>query len=167
MAEPDITDSLATLISEFSRSGLAELSVRSGEFELYLSSVAGQSGKRRQSGASQGEAGSRAAAAPAAQLAASAPPASVPVATPADLPANARIVTAPNLGTFYRAPKPGAAPYIEVGQTIAEGDELCLIEVMKLFTAVRAEFSGRLHAVLTEDGTMVEAGQPLFALVDA
>ena len=169
MAEPDITDSLATLISDFSRSGLAELSVRSGDLELYLSSVARQSGKRRPFGASQGGAESRAAAAPAAQpLVSAAPaPAPAPVASPADLPANARIVTAPNLGTFYRAPKPGAAPYIEVGQTIAEGDELCLIEVMKLFTAVRAEFSGRLHAVLTEDGTMVEAGQPLFALVDA
>lgn len=169
MAEQDITDSLATLISEFSRSGIAELSVQSGEFELYLSSVAGQSGKRRPFGASQGEAKSHAPAAPAAQPAAppTPAPAMAPVASPADLPANARIVTAPNLGTFYRAPKPGAAPYIEVGQTIAEGDELCLIEVMKLFTAVRAEFSGRLHAVLTDDGTMVEAGQPLFALVDA
>lgn len=176
MAEPDITDSLATLISEFSKSGLAELSVRSGELELYLSSVAGQSGKRRPFGTSQAEAAPHAPASPAAERAATATPAPVPatpvpamapVASPADLPANARIVTAPNLGTFYRAPKPGAAPYIEVGQTIAEGDELCLIEVMKLFTAVRAEFSGQLHAVLTEDGTMVEAGQPLFALVDA
>ena len=74
------------------------------------------------------------------------------------------IITAPNLGTFYRAPKPGAAPYVEVGSSFAIGDELCLIEVMKLFTSVRAEQAGRLLAILAEDGAMVEAGQPLFAM---
>lgn len=89
-----------------------------------------------------------------------------PLTTPvADLPAGAQIVTAPNLGTFYRAPKPGSAPYVEIGDAVTAGDELCLIEVMKLFTAVRADAAGRLHGVLAEDGSMVEAGQPLFALV--
>ena len=84
-----------------------------------------------------------------------------------DLPANAVIISAPNLGTFYRAPKPGSAPYVEIGGTVAVGDELCLIEVMKLFTSVCAQQPGRLHAILAEDGVMVEAGQPLFAMVPA
>lgn len=81
------------------------------------------------------------------------------------MPQGAIIVSAPNLGTFYRAPKPGAANYVEVGSKVNAGDELCLIEVMKLFTAVRAEAAGTVHSVLVEDGAMVEGGQPLFALV--
>jgi acetyl-CoA carboxylase biotin carboxyl carrier protein len=75
------------------------------------------------------------------------------------------VVSAPNLGTFYRAPKPGAAPYVELGSTIAAGDDLCLIEVMKLFTVVMAHISGRVVGIMVDDGVMVEAGQPLFALV--
>ena len=54
-----------------------------------------------------------------------------------------------------------------MGSAVAEGDEICLIEVMKLFTAVRATKSGKVHSVIAEDGSMVEAGQPLFVLVDA
>ncbi|MDE0050992.1 MAG: acetyl-CoA carboxylase biotin carboxyl carrier protein subunit [Rhodospirillales bacterium] len=71
-------------------------------------------------------------------------------------------ITAPNLGTFYRAPKPGAAPYVEVGQSITEATEVCLIEVMKLFTPVRAGISGRIVAACVDDGEMVEFGAPLF-----
>ena len=71
-------------------------------------------------------------------------------------------ITAPNLGTFYRAPKPGAAPYVEVGQRIGAATEVCLIEVMKLFTPVRAGVSGRIAAACVEDGEMVEFGAPLF-----
>ena len=70
-------------------------------------------------------------------------------------------ITAPNLGTFYRAPKPGTAPYVEVGQTIADATEVCLIEVMKLFTPVRAGVSGRIAKACVEDGEMVEFGAPL------
>ena len=71
-------------------------------------------------------------------------------------------ITAPNLGTFYRAPKPGVAPYVEVGQRIGEATEVCLIEVMKLFTPVRAGVSGRIAKACVEDGEMVEFGAPLF-----
>lgn len=71
-------------------------------------------------------------------------------------------ITAPNLGTFYRAPKPGIAPYVEVGQQVSEATEVCLIEVMKLFTPVRAGVSGRIAAACVEDGEMVEFGAPLF-----
>ena len=71
-------------------------------------------------------------------------------------------ITAPNLGTFYRAPKPGVAPYVEVGQQVSEATEVCLIEVMKLFTPVRAGISGRIAKACVEDGEMVEFGAPLF-----
>ena len=71
-------------------------------------------------------------------------------------------ITAPNLGTFYRAPKPGVAPYVKVGQRIDEATEVCLIEVMKLFTPVRAGISGRIAKACVGDGEMVEFGAPLF-----
>ena len=71
-------------------------------------------------------------------------------------------ITAPNLGTFYRAPKPGVEPYVEVGQQVGEATEVCLIEVMKLFTPVRAGISGRIAKACVEDGEMVEFGAPLF-----
>ncbi|PXA83988.1 acetyl-CoA carboxylase, biotin carboxyl carrier protein, partial [Nostoc sp. 3335mG] len=74
------------------------------------------------------------------------------------------IVRAPYLGTFYRAPKPGEAAYVEIGAEVSAESELCLVEVMKLFTAVRAGASGTIAHILATDGQMVEAGQPLFAI---
>jgi acetyl-CoA carboxylase biotin carboxyl carrier protein len=71
-------------------------------------------------------------------------------------------IRAPNLGTFYRAPKPGAPPYVEVGQTVEPDTEICLIEVMKLFTPVKAGVSGRIVRLCVEDGKMVEYDAPLF-----
>ena len=72
------------------------------------------------------------------------------------------VIRAPNLGTFYRAPKPGAPPYVEIGQTLEPDTEVCLIEVMKLFTSVKAGVGGRLVRVCVEDGKMVEYDAPLF-----
>lgn len=71
-------------------------------------------------------------------------------------------VVAPNLGTFYRSPKPGAAPFVELGQTVSENKEVCLIEVMKLFTSVVAGVSGVIRKVCAEDAELVEGGQVLF-----
>ena len=73
-------------------------------------------------------------------------------------------VSAPNLGTFYRAPKPGAAPYVEVGQEVAADTEVCLIEVMKLFTPVSAGTAGVIHEICIDDGQMVEFGQILVVI---
>lgn len=70
-------------------------------------------------------------------------------------------VLAPNLGTFYRSPKPGSPAFVEVGQQIAVGTEVCLIEVMKLFTSVRAEIAGTVRHIAAEDAQLVESGQPL------
>ena len=74
------------------------------------------------------------------------------------------LVRAPNLGTFWRRPKPGAPPYIEIGQEGDEDTEVCLIEVMKLFTPIKAGCKGRIADLLGEDGEMVEFDQPLFRL---
>lgn len=71
------------------------------------------------------------------------------------------VINAPNLGTFYLAPKPGAAPFVEIGQPVDEGTELCLIEVMKLFTSVRAPIAGTIMHVAAQDGALVEGDQPL------
>ncbi|MCB2045927.1 MAG: acetyl-CoA carboxylase biotin carboxyl carrier protein [Novosphingobium sp.] len=110
-----------------------------------------------------------AAAAPAPAVAAAAPaaPAATPMASaePASggaIPANWVAVTAPNLGTFYRSPKPGAAPFVEIGQVVTENTEICLLEVMKLFTAVQAGVAGKVVQVCVNDADMVEHGQPLF-----
>ena len=158
-------ETIATLIAEFKRSGIAELEYRHGDFEIYLSTKPGGRLASRRAVPSPGPVTGGVPVPP------SPPPSALQgdagqVAAAPDLPEGACVVIAPNLGTFYRAPKPGAAPYVEVGATIAEGDELCLIEVMKLFTTVRAEKGGKVHSVIAEDGSMVEAGQPLFVLVD-
>lgn len=148
---------LDALMLEFSRSDIRELHIRSGDFELYLSSDVSAPTVFKTVNASR--------AIGAADL-----PETVIVQTTTksaapDVPVDAFIICAPNLGTFYRAPKPGAENYVEVGSVVLEGDELCLIEVMKLFTSVQSQAAGTIHSVLAEDGAMVEAGQPLFAIL--
>mgnify|MGYP001627487789 CR=1 FL=1 len=162
MTDHDPIPGLQTLMEEFARSGLTTLHVRHGEFEILLSNDPGVGSiQKAAGGAPPGRLPAPASASPAPAAVAAAP--SRP--EPGDVPADAIIVRAPNLGTFYRAPKPGAEDYVRIGADVVPGQELCLIEVMKLFTAVRSEHTGRVHAVLAEDGAMVEAGQPLFALV--
>lgn len=70
-------------------------------------------------------------------------------------------VFTPNLGTFYSSPKPGAPPYVRVGQKVAIGSELFLIEVMKLFTSVRSEVQGIVRNIAVTDAELVEGGQPI------
>jgi acetyl-CoA carboxylase biotin carboxyl carrier protein len=76
-------------------------------------------------------------------------------------------VVAPNLGTFYRSPKPGAPPFVEVGSSVTAGTEVCLIEVMKLFTSVTAGQSGTIAQICAADSELVAAGQVLFYLMYA
>ena len=71
-------------------------------------------------------------------------------------------IKAPLLGTVYRRPSPETPHYVDVGSLVKEDDTVCLIEVMKVFTAVKAGISGRIAEVLVETGEMVEYGQPLF-----
>ncbi len=75
------------------------------------------------------------------------------------------LVKAPMVGTFYRAPSPGAKPFVEVGQAVKEGEPLCIIEAMKLLNEIEADKSGVIKEVLVENGEPVEFGQPLFVIV--
>jgi len=74
-------------------------------------------------------------------------------------------VKSPIIGTFYRKPSPDKPLFVEVGQTIAEGDVLCIIEAMKLFNEIESEVSGKIVKILVDDSSPVEFDQPLF-LVD-
>lgn len=80
---------------------------------------------------------------------------------PSEIDAAWCVTSAPNLGTFYRSPKPGSPPFVEVGQRVEAGDELCLVEVMKLFTSVRAECGGTVRHIAVSDAELVETGQAL------
>jgi acetyl-CoA carboxylase biotin carboxyl carrier protein len=68
------------------------------------------------------------------------------------------------VGTFYRSASPGAKPFVEVGQTVAEGDTVCIIEAMKLLNEIEADKAGVVKAVLVENGQPVEYGQPLVVI---
>lgn len=76
-------------------------------------------------------------------------------------------VRSPILGIFYRAPRPGAPPFVEVGSEVRADDTVCLIEVMKLFNTVTAGAAGRIARICAENGKMVEYGQVLFLIEPA
>ena len=73
-------------------------------------------------------------------------------------------VTAPMVGTFYRAPSPGARPFVEVGSAVEVGDTLCIIEAMKMLNPIEADKAGTVREALVENGHPVEYGQPLFII---
>lgn len=73
-------------------------------------------------------------------------------------------IKAPLLGIFYRSPKPGAPPFVEVGDYVTEDDTVCLIEVMKLFNTVKAETKGRIIRICAENNQMVEYNQTLYLI---
>ncbi|MBI3376121.1 MAG: acetyl-CoA carboxylase biotin carboxyl carrier protein [Betaproteobacteria bacterium] len=79
--------------------------------------------------------------------------------------AEGHAMKAPMVGTFYRSPSPEAKPFVEVGQTVKEGQTVCIIEAMKLMNEIEADASGVVKAVLVESGQPVEYGQPLFIIV--
>ncbi|GAA1557851.1 hypothetical protein GCM10009827_093470 [Dactylosporangium maewongense] len=78
-------------------------------------------------------------------------------------PARAAL-TSPAVGVFYRAPEPDAAPFVAVGDTVTEGQQIGIVEAMKLMIPVHAERAGRIAEALAADGAPVEYGEPLFAL---
>jgi len=71
-------------------------------------------------------------------------------------------IKAPMVGTFYRAPQPEAAPYIEVGQIIEPGEVICIIEAMKLMNEIKSEVKGKVLEILVDNAEPVEFGQPMF-----
>ena len=143
------------LIELLDESGIAEIEITEGEESVRISRY---------------PAGAPVAAAPvAAPLAAPAPaPApSAPAATDALAEAKEEDgfeVTAPMVGTFYAASSPGAAPYVQVGDRVNEGDTLCIIEAMKMMNQIEADVSGVVKSIRIQNGEPVEYGQVLFVI---
>jgi acetyl-CoA carboxylase biotin carboxyl carrier protein len=85
--------------------------------------------------------------------------------TPAPAPApSGHQLKSPMVGTFYRAPSPGAPPFVEIGQAVSKGQTLCIIEAMKLLNEIESDVAGTVKAILVENGQPVEYGQPLFLI---
>jgi acetyl-CoA carboxylase biotin carboxyl carrier protein len=144
------------LIELLDDSGIAEIEITEGEDSVRISRYA---------------AGTPVAAAPV--IAAAPVPAAAPAAPAAATPAAAAPeapeedgfeVTAPMVGTFYAASSPGAAPYVQVGDRVNEGDTLCIIEAMKMMNQIEADVSGVIKSIRIQNGEPVEFGQVLFVI---
>jgi acetyl-CoA carboxylase biotin carboxyl carrier protein len=148
------------LIELLDESGIAEIEITEGEEAVRIS--------RYPTGA---------AAAPAPvyappPLAASPPQAAAPAPASASAPEPAAAppeedgfrVSAPMVGTFYSSSSPGAAPYVQVGDRISEGDTLCIIEAMKMMNQIEADVSGVIKSIRVQNGEPVEYGQTLFVI---
>lgn len=159
---PLATD-LEILAELFAGSGWRELRVQGDGLSLLLSqdrSTAPLGGAEGPTALSATESPAVPVSGPAAEKTAMAPPLPPPADAGAVDPAWTAI-TAPNLGTFYRSPKPGSPPFVEIGQKVQANTEVCLIEVMKLFTSVQAGGAGMVRSIAVADGELVEGGQPL------
>ncbi len=154
---------LKTLIELVQESGIAELEVTEGEEKVRITRTVANTVPPMMHYATpmMGAMPAPAVAVAPAMTAAVAAPAAAPAA-PAE-PAGHQ-VKSPMVGTFYRAPSPGAKPFVEVGSTVAAGDTLCIIEAMKLMNEIEADKSGVVKAALVESGQAVEYGQALFII---
>ncbi len=147
------------LIELLEESNIEELEIKEGEESVRIS--------RGQSQAQTVIQAPVAAVAPAASVA----PAAVPAPT-SPAPAEAapestpsgHSVNSPMVGTFYRSPSPGAAPFVDVGQSVKVGDVICIVEAMKMMNQIEADKSGVIEAVLADDGQPVEFDQPLIII---
>lgn len=146
------TRKIKALIALLEESDVAEIEIHEGEESVRIS---------RYSAQPQVVAAMPAAAPPA--PAAAPPAAEVPTPGEPAVPAGHEI-TSPMVGTFYRAPSPGAKPFVEVGQQVSVGDTLCIIEAMKMLNHIDADKSGKIVAILVENGQPIEYGQPLFVI---
>lgn len=149
---------LKTLIDLVSESGVAELEINEGEDRVRI--------VNRPSAAAQPVQNLVTVATPAVAAAPAAAPAA-PAAAPAPAAepcACGDSITSPMVGTFYRAPSPGAAPFIEVGDAVKKGQVIGIIEAMKLLNEVEADKDGVVKAFAVENGQPVEFGQPLVIL---
>ena len=138
------------LIELLEESGVAEIEIREGEESVRISR------------------GATAMAAPVMPVAAPSPAAPAePAAAAGDVapsPPAGTTVKSPMVGTYYSAPSPDAAPFVSNGQSVKEGDTLCIIEAMKIMNPIEAEVSGTVTAILVENGHPVEFEQPLFII---
>ena len=150
---------LKTLIDLVAESDIAELEVTEGESKVRIVKSGGAPQSQMVMLPAQG-AGQFAPQYHAAPMAGGAPAASAPAAPEF----SGHVVKSPMVGTFYRSSAPGAAPFIDIGSSVKEGDTLCIIEAMKLLNEIDADISGTIKEILVENGQPVEFGQPLFVI---
>jgi acetyl-CoA carboxylase biotin carboxyl carrier protein len=148
---------LKTLIDLVAESGISELEITEGDGKVRI--VKSQAAPVMMQAPMQVAAPAAAGPAPAV----AAPPPAAPAAAAPEAPAG-HLVKSPMVGTFYRSAQPGADPFVSVGSQVKEGDTLCIIEAMKLMNEIEADKSGTIKAVLVDNGSPVEFGQPLFAI---
>jgi len=143
------------LIELLEESNISEIEIQEGEESVRISRnfTSGQAVQAPMAPATYYAGGAPQAPTPAAGEAAEAPKAP-------DAPAGHQ-VTSPMVGTFYRAPAPGAKVFAEVGQTVKKGDTVCIVEAMKMMNQIEADKDGVIEAILVEDGEPVEYDQPL------
>jgi acetyl-CoA carboxylase biotin carboxyl carrier protein len=153
---------LKKLIDLVQESGIGEIEITEGEEKVRISrQVAGTpivmapAMSQMPMGMVPAAPGSYAATGPSAGAAA-------PAAAPPEQ--TGHVLKSPMVGTFYRAPSPGAPAFVEVGQQVTKGQTLCIIEAMKLLNEIESDVSGTVKAVLVENGQPVEYGQPLFTI---
>lgn len=139
------------LIELLEESGIAEIEIHEGEESVRISR-----------NAVAAAAPVAIAAAPVAAPAAAAAPAAD--AAPAEEKIEGHVLNSPMVGSFYRAPSPGAASFVDVGSKVSVGDTLCIIEAMKLLNQIEADKGGTIKAILVENGQPVEYNQPLFII---
>jgi acetyl-CoA carboxylase biotin carboxyl carrier protein len=143
---------LKTLIDLVQNSGISELEISEGEEKIRIAKHTTSAPTTVMMGTSMS-----------APAMAATPAAAVPaIAAPAE--PEGHQVKAPMVGTFYRSGSPGSPTFAELGQTVKQGDTLCIIEAMKLMNEIEADASGTIKAVLVENGQPVEYGQPLFII---
>ncbi|HVL08967.1 MAG TPA: acetyl-CoA carboxylase biotin carboxyl carrier protein [Burkholderiaceae bacterium] len=145
---------LKTLIDLVAESGISELEVTEGEGKVRIVKAPPQIIAAPVTAPVAAPVTAAAAAAPAAAPAVEAAPAAP----------SGHTVNSPMVGTFYRAPSPGAAPFVSVGDTVKEGQTICIIEAMKLLNEIEADKSGVVKEILAENGDAVEYGQPLIVI---
>ena len=150
---------IQNLIKFVAKSGTSEVKLETDDFKITIKTGSGDTVTTVL----------QQAVAPMQQAVAAAPqeaaPVQVQIAAPVSEDSKYITVKSPIIGTFYRRPSPDKPLFAEVGQTISEGDVLCVIEAMKLFNEIESEISGKIVKILVDDATPVEFDQPLF-LVD-
>jgi len=138
------------LIELIEDSGIAEIEINEGEESVRICRVR--------------ETPAAVAYAPPAAPLAPAPLAETAEQAPAEEQISGHSITSPMVGTYYGAPSPGAPNFVEIGQSVAEGETLCIVEAMKMLNQIESDKAGIIKAILTENGQPVEFGQPLFII---
>lgn len=168
-------EELAAIIEQLDQTEFTDFSYENGDLKIRVS----RGGTLHEQPAVNGAPPSASVPAPEQTQAPVQAPAQTPQAAPVDtapttsgldpnnLPDGHTLVTAPMLGTFYAAPKPGDPAFVNLGDTVAADSVVCIIEVMKLMNSVSAGTAGQIVEVFAKDGDLVEHGQPLFVIKGA